>query len=120
MIGIDIVQVDKVSSCFSTYATVLRSLHERIGNLERRISRQSGTEETLCRLRALEKDLEELGHSMKQMEEVLLLSKDQYVKTEERIGEVYREERMIPVFLKITENDTRLFEQLDQLVRIER
>ena len=95
MIRIRSEELKNISSELSGQARETAQIRERLCDVEREISRQSYTEETISRLKALETTLEELQQQITEMSDGLAEVCRITEKTEKNIVDMYEGEKRV-------------------------
>ena len=112
-------QVDRAAAVFLEYSKKAAGIYQLIYSLTREISRQSYTEETVCRLKGLLESLEEIQADCDAicngLKELIGLA----VGTEKRITQVYTQERPIPRIPETGISQIMIHDRLEDIAKIE-
>lgn len=119
MIQIQIDRADKAAAEFSEYSNAAARICQQIHSLTEEISRQSYTEETVRRLKAVQTCMEEIQNACGAMGNGLRELLSFTVGAERRIAQVYSQERTIPRIPQTGVSTVMLYENLADIAKIE-
>ena len=106
-------QVDRAAAVFLEYSKKAAGIYQLIYSLTQEISRQSYTEETVCRLKGLLERLEEIRADCDAICIGLAVG------TEKRITQVYTQERPIPRIPETGISQIMIHDRLEDIAKIE-